>query len=70
MKTIIFDGCGISDYELQIFNGSQFKTVKSGHNPSKDEVITLDKTVSDSYQIRIKTEPVCDENINVRVYCK
>ena len=69
-NTIIFDGCGISDYELQIFNGSQFKTVKSGHNPSKDEVITLDKTVSDSYQIRIKTEPVCDENINVRVYCK
>lgn len=67
-NTVIFDGTGISEYELQVFSGTRFVTVKSGKNPSKEEIITLDKTIDSSYQIRLVTGKKEDESINIRVY--
>lgn len=67
-NTIKFNGEGIDEYELLIFNGAQFYSVEKGENPKGEITITLDETVRNSYQFKLRTNKKVDESINIRVY--
>lgn len=67
-NTIKFNGAGFSEYELLIFNGSQYYSVTKGKTEGGEITISLNETVKTSYQFKIKTDKKPDDSINIRVY--
>ena len=63
-----FNGIGIDKYELQVFDGEKYVPYLSGENPSEEETIDLDETITHAYQFRFITGKSDNENLNLRVY--
>ena len=63
-----FNGTGIDKYELQVFDGARYQSVYTGENPSEEETIDLDETITYAYQFRFITGKSDNENLNLRVY--
>lgn len=51
-NTIVFNGGGVWDYEIQAFNGTQYETVYVGSKPAPDQIVKLDD-ITGSYKMRV-----------------
>lgn len=51
-NTVRFNGTGVWDYEIQVFNGTQYETVYVGAKPAAEQIDTIE-TVTGSYKMRI-----------------
>jgi len=67
-NTIKFNGAGFSEYELFIFNGSQFYSAAKGKTEGGEVTILLNETIRTTYQFKIKTDKKPDESLNLRLY--
>ena len=63
-----FNGAGIDEYELQVFDGARYQSVYTGENPSEEEIIDLEETIEYAYQFRFVTGKSDNESLNLRVY--
>lgn len=69
-NTIEFDGDGISEYKLHIFNGTSYELITFNDKPKKNEICKFE-TITDSYKFKLELK--CDGEVgdrNIAVYCK
>ncbi len=69
-NTVIFDGTGVSEYELYVFNGSSYEFIKR-ETVTDSKVVCEFETITYSYRFKLKLftdEAMRDRNIEV--YCR
>ena len=67
-NTVMFNGKGIRRYRLEAFDGSNYYEVFQGVRPDERQVIRLQDRIEGSYQIRLVTEVVGDESLEIAVF--
>ncbi len=67
-NTVSFNATGVFRYEIYAFNGSDFYPIYKGIKPEQNSVVRLDKTITDSYQLRIVTHKKDNSKLNLKVF--
>ena len=69
-NTLSFNGTGLNRYSIDVFDGAQYRTVYNSRSPHKNQVVTFDKTYTDSYKLRFNSQKkkIDPQTIDIRVF--
>ncbi len=69
-NTLTFNGTGLNRYSIDVFDGAQYRTVYNSRSPHKNQIVTFDKSYSNSYKIRFNSQKktINPETIDIKVF--